>query len=212
MQTSRGKRLAIGRRNKTLNKHMPHEKPSETTKRPLAVSMPAERRNYAVGADTYSIVLTGSDTAGAYAFIDMHVPPGGGPMPHAHEFEEMFYVVEGEVEAFCHDARTKATAGTAINIPSWAPHMFKNLSPVVPARLSCFVVQAGLEDEFAEIGTPVATRTSSPPPVDPAQKAELKKRMPAIAKRYHAKVLPPETFNHLMSAGELAIVKAADGE
>jgi mannose-6-phosphate isomerase-like protein (cupin superfamily) len=186
--------------------------PTPTTERPLAVSVPANRPNYIVGSDTYSFVLTGKDTAGAYAFIDMHIPPGGGPMPHCHEFEEMFYVVEGEVEAFCHDSRTTAAANIAINIPGWAPHMFKNLSPVVPARLFCVVVRAGLEDEFAEIGIPVVTRMSPPPPVDPAKKAELAKEMPAIAARYQAKILPPETFNHLMTPDELKLVKAAGGE
>jgi len=28
----------------------------------------------------------------------MHVPPGGGPPPHRHDFEEMFTVLDGEVQ------------------------------------------------------------------------------------------------------------------
>jgi hypothetical protein len=36
--------------------------------------------------------------------------------------------------------------------------------------------------------------------------------MPAIAARYHARVLPPNTFDHLMTGAEFEIVKAADGE
>ena len=191
---------------------MSDQDPMPTTTRPLAVSVPSQRPNYVVGSDTYSFVLTGKETAGAFAVIDMHVPPGGGPMPHAHEFEEMFYVVEGAVEVFCHDARATAAAGSAVNIPGWAPHVFKNLSPVVPARLLCVVVKAGLEEEFAEIGTPVATRTTPPPSVDTSKKKELMKRMPAIAARYHARILPPDTFDHLMTAAELEIVNAADGE
>jgi mannose-6-phosphate isomerase-like protein (cupin superfamily) len=191
---------------------MSDQEPTPTTSRPLAVSVPSKRPNYVVGSDTYSFILTGKETAGAYAVIDMLIPPGGGPIPHAHEFEEMFYVLEGEVEAFCHKARTTVTAGTAINIPGWAPHVFKNLSPVVPARMLCVVVKAGLEEEFVEIGTQVATRTTPPPPVDPAKKAEMAKKMPAIAARYQARVLPPDTFDHLMTADELAIVKVAAGE
>ena len=191
---------------------MSDQESTSTTTRPLAVSVPSKRPSYVVGCDTYSFVLTGKDTAGAYAFIDMLIPPGGGPMPHAHEFEEMFYVIEGEVEVFRHDARTTATPGSAINIPGWAPHVFKNLSPVVPARLFCVVVKSGLEELFAEIGTLVATRTTPPPHVDPAKKDEMMKKMPAIAARYHAKILPPTTFNHLMTEGELKIIKAANGE
>ena len=48
--------------------------------------------------DTYTILVTGDDTAGKYTLIDMCVPPGGGPPPHRHDFEEMFTVLEGEVE------------------------------------------------------------------------------------------------------------------
>lgn len=190
---------------------MSDQQPTPTTTRKLAISQPSERPNYAVGPDTYSIVLTGKDTAGAYAFIDMLVPPGGGPVPHAHEFEEMFYVVEGEVAVFCHDARTEAAAGMAVNIPGWAPHVFKNLNPVVPARLFCVVAKAGLEEQFTEIGAPVATRTTPPPPVDPTKKAELMKQLPGIAARYHTRILPPNTYDHLMTAAEREIVNAANG-
>ena len=42
--------------------------------------------------DTYTILLTGKDTAGRYCLIDMYVPPGGGPPPHRHDFEESFTI------------------------------------------------------------------------------------------------------------------------
>jgi quercetin dioxygenase-like cupin family protein len=45
-----------------------------------------------VVGDTYTILVSGQDTAGRYTLIDMHVPPGGGPPPHRHDFEEMFTV------------------------------------------------------------------------------------------------------------------------
>jgi len=130
-----------------------------TTTRKLAVSLPTERTNVSIGADTYSIVVSGSDTDEKLSFIDMHIPPGGGPMPHAHECEETFYVVEGEVTVFCQDERTLATAGAAVNVPGWAPHCFLNLSKA-PARLFCIVSPAGLERQFLELGPRVATRTT----------------------------------------------------
>src|ERR1700688_4104640 len=49
--------------------------------------------------DTYTILLSGDDTNGRYCLIDMHIPPGGGPPPHRHDFEESFTVLEGEIEA-----------------------------------------------------------------------------------------------------------------
>jgi len=47
-----------------------------------------------VGAGTYTILISGEQTGGAYTLIDMFVP-AGGPPPHRHDFEEMFYMLEG---------------------------------------------------------------------------------------------------------------------
>ena len=43
-------------------------------------------------------------------------------------------------------------------------------------------------------------------------KAEMKKNMPEIAEKYNARILPPDTFNHLMNKEELKLIAAADGE
>ncbi len=67
--------------------------PPDDLRRDLAVASPDEDQalpHVAVVGDTYTILLTGQDSAGRYALIDMHVPPGGGPPPHRHDFEEMF--------------------------------------------------------------------------------------------------------------------------
>jgi len=203
-----GHNLRGHRTGENEEKTMAEIKAFPTTTRQLAVSLPAERTNVCVGADTYSIVLKGTDMDDKFSFIDMLIPPGGGPMPHAHECEETLYVVEGEVAVFCHDQRTLATTGSAVNIPGWAPHVFHNLTPM-PARLFCVVAAAGLEREFMEIGPRVATRTTPPPPVPSEKKAEMKKKMPEIAERYNARILSPDMFNHLMSREELKLVAAA---
>src|ERR1700733_11558914 len=62
-----------------------------TTPRRLAVSLPADRTNLCVGADTYSIVIKGSDTDEKLAFIDMLIPPGGGPMPTSARKPSMWW-------------------------------------------------------------------------------------------------------------------------
>ena len=51
-----------------------------------------------LAGDTYTVLLSGEDTNGSYCLIDMHIPPGGGPPPHRHDFEESFVVLEGEIE------------------------------------------------------------------------------------------------------------------
>src|SRR5450755_3135084 len=81
-----------------------------------------------VVGDTYTILLTGEDTGGRLCLIDMHVPPGGGPPPHRHDFEESFTVLEGEIEATFRGKKSVIRAGESINIPANAPHSFTNAS------------------------------------------------------------------------------------
>src|ERR1022692_2650397 len=66
--------------------------------------------------DTYTILLSGADTDGRYCLIDMHIPPGGGPPPHRHDFEESFTVLEGEIEAIFRGAKSTIRAGEVVNI------------------------------------------------------------------------------------------------
>ena len=69
-----------------------------------------------VVGDTYTILVSGADTAGRYTLIDMHVPPGGGPPPHRHDFEEMFTILDGEIELTFRGVSAVATAGETINV------------------------------------------------------------------------------------------------
>ena len=88
--------------------------PPDDPRRHLALARPDEDNalpHLGVVGDTYTILLTGDDTAGRYTLIDMHVPPGGGPPPHRHDFEEMFTVLEGEVELIFRGERLVAPAG-----------------------------------------------------------------------------------------------------
>jgi quercetin dioxygenase-like cupin family protein len=86
--------------------------------------------------DTYTILLSGKHTAGRFCLIDMHIPPGGGPPPHRHDFEESFILLEGEIEATFRGQKSIAKAGETIHIPANAPHQFHNVSQH-PVRLLC---------------------------------------------------------------------------
>src|SRR5580700_10096750 len=58
--------------------------PPDDPSRGLTVARPDEDQSLphiGLVGDTYTILLTGHDTAGRYTLIDMHVPPGGGPPP-----------------------------------------------------------------------------------------------------------------------------------
>jgi quercetin dioxygenase-like cupin family protein len=141
-----------------------------------------------VVGDTYTILVSGADTAGRYTLIDMHVPAGGGPPPHRHDFEEMFTILDGQIEFTFRGVSVVARAGETINVPANAPHVFRNVSER-PARLLCLCSPAGQEEFFKEVGVPVAHRTEAPPALDEAATAAFIARAVALAPKYRTELL-----------------------
>jgi len=138
--------------------------------------------------DTYTITIDGDDTTSRFCTIDMHIPPGGGPGPHRHDFEETFIVLDGEVEATFRGEKFTVHAGETMNIPANAPHQFHNASSK-PARLICICSPAGQEKFFLEVGVPVATRTTPPPKLDEKQMAEFLQKAKTLAPKYKTELL-----------------------
>jgi len=165
--------------------------PPDDLQRNLALARPNEDQtspHLGIVGDTYTILLTGRDTAGRYCLIDMLVPPGGGPPPHRHDFEEMFTVLEGEIEVTFRGAKSVVRAGETINIPSNAPHEFHNKTER-PARLLCMCSPAGQEEFFMAVGIPLASRTAPPPKLDATGQAAFKSKAEALAPQYRTELL-----------------------
>ena len=140
-----------------------------------------------VGA-TYTITVAGRDTNGRFCVIDMHVPPGGGPPPHRHDFEETFILLGGEVEVTFRGQKSTLRAGDTVNVPSNAPHQFHNASSE-PVRMICICSPAGNDEFFIEVGVPVATRTTPPQRLNGEQMVEFLKKVKAIAPKYRTELL-----------------------
>lgn len=150
---------------------------------------PEAGKSVSVIGDTYRILISGENTGGAFATIDMLIPPGGGPGPHAHaDFEESFYVIEGEIEVKSEFGNYIAAKGSFITIPKGGVvHGFTNKTGQT-AHLLCTVVPAGLEAFFEEIGQPVAPGQFLPlPHFDEA----TINRLQAIAEKHGQQVFPP---------------------
>ncbi|TDN35852.1 cupin domain-containing protein [Hymenobacter sp. UV11] len=143
-----------------------------------------------VVGDTYRIVTSGEQTSGAYAIIDMLVPPGGGPGPHAHtDIQEAFYVIAGEVVVRSETQTYTARQGDFVDIPKGgAVHSFTNESDAV-AHLLCVVVPAGLEKLFEEIGQPVAAGEFLPQQEPTPSQLQ---QMQAAAERHGQELFPPD--------------------
>jgi quercetin dioxygenase-like cupin family protein len=147
-----------------------------------------EAQHIGLVGDTYTITVAGKDTDDRFCVIDMHVPPGGGPGPHRHNFEETFLLLEGEMEVTFRGKTSIVRAGDTINVPSNAPHQFHN-SSLHPARMSCICSPAGNDRFFLELGVRVATRTTPPPELDAKQMVKFLEKAKAIAPKYHTELL-----------------------
>lgn len=165
--------------------------PPDDLRRTLVVARPDTDQtlpHIGLVGDTYTTLLSGQDTAGHYCMIDMHVPPGGGPPLHRHDFEETFIVLEGEVEVTFRDQKSVARAGETVHIPANAPHRFHNTS-AQPARLLCISSPAGLDEFFAAVGVPVASRTAPPPALDDAARAVLAGKVESLTSHYRTEFI-----------------------
>lgn len=167
--------------------------PPDDPHRQLTLARPDENQtlpHIGLAGDTYTILLTGDDTAGRYCLIDMHIPPGGGPAPHRHDFEESFILLDGEIEVTFRGATSVVRAGETVNIPANAPHAFHNTTEQ-PVRLLCICAPSGQDAFFMAVGVPVASRTTPPPTLDEAAQAGFRAKAEALAPRYRTELLPP---------------------
>jgi quercetin dioxygenase-like cupin family protein len=170
----------------------PEPLPPDDLRRQLTVARAddPDLLHLSVVGDTYTILLSGDDTGGRFTLIDMYVPPGGGPPPHRHDYEETFVILDGHLDLTFRGTTQAASAGTTINVPANAPHQFHNSSDT-PARLLCISAPPGQDEFFTVIGDRVPGCTSPPPRLDQAAKAARIAKAIELAPRYRSELLPP---------------------
>jgi quercetin dioxygenase-like cupin family protein len=164
--------------------------PLDDPERQLVVARSDDQGLIHIGlaGDTYTILLRGEDTGGRFCLIDMHVPPGGGPAPHRHDFEETFLLLEGELEVTFRGERSTIRAGETVHVPANAPHRFRNASSQ-PVRMLCICSPSGQERFFEEVGVRVETRTMPPPKLDDAQQKAFLQKVMSLAPKYRTELL-----------------------
>lgn len=166
--------------------------PADDPNRTLTAADPdgADMRHVSVVGDTYTILVSGAQTNGRYCLIDMLVPGGSGPPPHRHDFEEMFTLLDGELEFTFRGETQTVRAGSTVNIPANAPHTFKNTSGQT-VHMLCMCSPAGQDEFFMAVGVPVESRTAAPLKQSKEEMAEKGKLAQALAPTYRTEVLKP---------------------
>ena len=97
--------------------------------------------------EQFTVLATGEETGSYEAFIQV-VPPGAGPPLHSHDWDEAFYVLEGELVFRTDMAEIRAPAGTFVHFSAGTPHAFA--SPSGTATLLSFTSRPGAAAFFRE--------------------------------------------------------------
>ncbi|GAA3613280.1 cupin domain-containing protein [Kineosporia mesophila] len=161
--------------------------PDDDPSRSLTVANPDDPGTTYVSlvGNTYGMLITGEQTNGQYCLIDMRVPDGGGPPPHRHDFEELFTILQGEIEFTFRGEKHVARAGTSVNIPANAPHNFRNVSGA-PARMLCLCTPAGQDEYFLKIGDVIAGPDAPAPELSQDEALERRRRAAELADTYRS--------------------------
>ena len=99
--------------------------------------------------------------------------------------------MQGEIVATLRGEKSIVRAGETLSIPANAPHSFTNASTQA-VRLLCTCAPSGQEEFFAQVGVPVATRTTPAPKPDKATQEEFMKKARGLAPKYRSELLKPE--------------------
>jgi quercetin dioxygenase-like cupin family protein len=70
-------------------------------------------------------VLLDSSRSGGLELFRQQGEAGQGPPPHAHEWDETFYIVTGEVEIGAGDAFRRLGPGGVAHVPAGVTHWFR---------------------------------------------------------------------------------------
>ena len=106
------------------------------------------------------VLLRSEQSGGEVAVIETAPDPGVGPPLHHHDFDEAFYVIEGELTFQVRDELVRVQAGELAFAPRGVPHTFANLSDA-PARQLIVCTPGGFERYFARMA---AERQGGAPP------------------------------------------------
>jgi mannose-6-phosphate isomerase-like protein (cupin superfamily) len=94
------------------------------------------------------------ETGGAWSLFEEEVPLGMGPPAHRHDWDEAYYILEGEVDFEIDGRGVRSSQGDFNYLPRNTVHGFKGASEA-PARLLIFAAPAHGSEFFHELNDEV---------------------------------------------------------
>jgi len=139
-------------------------------RRPVVLA-PGEGRTYPMGGISAVFKVDGDESAHRYSISEWWLEPfTTGPGTHAHDEDDVFYVLAGTMSVRVDDEWIDAAVGSFVLVPGGTPHDFENRGPERAGLLNVsapgdFEVQMpAIARWFAE-HPPGDTRDPSGPPL-----------------------------------------------
>ena len=117
------------------------------------------------------------ETDGAWSLFDEEIPFGMGPPPHRHNWDEAYYVLQGEVDFEIDGQPVTIRAGDFARLPANTIHGFKGASND-GARVLIFAQPGHSSEFFEDLNAEVR------------QLPDDLEKMPEIARRHKIEMMP----------------------
>jgi quercetin dioxygenase-like cupin family protein len=136
-------------------------------------TQPAHEGLYWFIASLLKVKLTGAETDGRLAVVEVTGPAGDMPPLHVHHADdETFVIDEGEMTLYVEDRVLRGGPGSVLFAPRGVPHTYRIESET--ARCRVIVSPAGFEQFAVAASVPAEAPTLPPAPaIDPKRLAEL---------------------------------------
>ncbi|MEH2444782.1 MAG: cupin domain-containing protein [Nostoc sp.] len=142
-----------------------------------------------------SFLIKSTETENRFFLMETRAVPGAEPPPHIYyEQDEVFYILEGEIEVYCMGQVKTARAGETVFLPRMQAHAFYFLSPIV--HFLVLVTPGGLDGCFEAMSSPatsmeILANVTTHADSDPAAAI-------ALLAKYGVKMLTPKETAELL--------------
>ena len=147
---------------------------------PATIVRAGEREKLNVLGMPLRFLCDSRETGDRWSLFDEDIPLGMGPPPHRHDWDEAYYVLDGEVDFEIDGAAVRIAAGDFARLPANTIHGFKGASPA-GARVLIFAQPGHASEFFEELNDEVR---SLPDDLD---------KLPEIASRHGIEMMPAPT-------------------
>lgn len=117
---------------------------------PVSTVKSGEREPLNILGMPLRMLCESSETGGAWSLFEEAVPLGMGPPPHRHDWDEAYYILDGEVDFEIDGKLVKSKSGDFNYLPRNTVHGFTGASSS-PAHVLIFAAPAHGSEFFREL-------------------------------------------------------------